>query len=346
VSAGTGTLRLDRLHPADVDWERLDAFADRNVFQTREWVSFVAATQGAEPVLAAVRDGETTVGYFTGLLLRRFGVRILGSPFPGWTTAYMGFNLDEGVPRRPAVEALVRFAFSTLGCVHLELRDRSLTLEDVDGLGFEYTAKTTFEVDLARDEEEIFAGMTSACRRCIRKAAKVGVTVEEAADPGFAQDYLAQLREVYAKQSLVPSYDEERVRELIRWLGPTGRVLLLRARNPDGESIATGIFPALNGTTYFWGGASRREHQILRPNEALMWHAMRYWRARGVTACDLGGGAEYKRKYGVSEVPVHFFRKSRYRAASHLRDAAKKAYRLRQSAAGRSRSLVEAGRGR
>ena len=60
--------------------------------------------------------------------------------------------------------------------------------------------KTIWEVDLRRPEEEIFGGMTSACRRCIRKAEKVGVTIEEADDLEFADDYYAQLRDVFAKQ--------------------------------------------------------------------------------------------------------------------------------------------------
>lgn len=339
------TLSLHTVPLDDVDWERLDAFADRNVFQTRDWLAFVAATQQASPLVAEVRDGSTTVGYFTGSVIRRFGVRILGSPFPGWTTWYMGFNLEEGVPRRAAVEALVPFAFSDLGCMHLELRDRALTLDDVDGLGFEYTPKTVFEVDLSRPEDEIFSGMTSACRRCIRKAAKVGVQIEEAHDDEFAKEYYEQLVDVYAKQALVPSYGEDRVRDLIRFLHPTGRLLLLRAQKADGQTIATGIFPAMNDAMYFWGGASWREHQIHRPNEALMWHAMRHWRERGVVACDLGGGAEYKKKYGVQESGVHFFRKSRYGVASRARNAAKAAFRLRQAVAGRSRSLVSAGGG-
>lgn len=42
-------LRLERLEHAQVDWHELDAFADRNVYQTRGWLSFIASTQQAEP---------------------------------------------------------------------------------------------------------------------------------------------------------------------------------------------------------------------------------------------------------------------------------------------------------
>jgi CelD/BcsL family acetyltransferase involved in cellulose biosynthesis len=357
-AARSQLLRLQRLDVSSVDWDELDTYADRNVFQTREWLSFVEKTQRAEPVIAEVTQAGETVGFFTGLVVRRYGVRILGSPLRGWTTGYQGFNLRPGVSRRDAVAALPQFAFRTLRCLHIELRDRNLSLDDMDGLGWESSVKTIWEVDLRRPEEEIFGGMTSACRRCIRKAEKVGVTIEEADDLEFADDYYAQLRDVFAKRALVPTYDKARVVELIRHVLPTGRLLLLRARDGDGLCIATGIFPALNGRTYFLGGASWRSHQNLRPNEALMWQAMRQWKARGVEWLDLGSathrakvpgpgpstGAEYKRKYGPHEVTVPFFWTSRFRALSSARNAASKAIKARQVARGRMTAVRSASR--
>src|SRR5947209_7170137 len=128
--------------------------------------------------------------------------------------------------------------------------------------------------------------MTSACRRNIRKAERNGVIVEEADGPDFADDYHAQLRDVFAKQGLVPTYGVDRVRALVTCVHPAGRVLLLRARNPAGRCIATGIFPAFNDTMFFWGGASWRAYQIERPNEVIQWYAMRYWKARGIGRYD------------------------------------------------------------
>ncbi|CAN5279788.1 hypothetical protein BH20ACT16_BH20ACT16_06870 [soil metagenome] len=236
----------------------------------------------------------------------------------------MGFNLDAGVSRREAVDALVRFAFGPLRCVHLELKDRRLQEEDAAGMGFESTPNVTFEVDLDGADDAIMSRMTSACRRAIRKAAKTGVVVEEVVGEAFADEYYDQLLDVFARQELRPSYGVERVRELIRCLEPTGRLLLLRARGPEGDPIATGIFPAMNATAYFWGGASRREHQIHRPNEAVFWYAMRHWRDHGVTTMDMGGGGDYKRKYGPRELNVPFLRTSRVRALGRMRDVAEK----------------------
>ncbi len=315
-------LTLERRELDSCDWERMDAFPDRVIFQTREWIEFVSRTQGAEPVVASLRDDGASVGFFTGLVFKRFGVRVLGSPFPGWTTATMGFNLEPGVSRRHAAQALVRFAFGQLGCLHTELTDRYLEAPEVDGLGFCCTPKVGLEVDLNGTEDEIFGRMTSACRRAIRRGAKVGVRVEEAAGEEFADEYYDQLVEVFARQGLEPSYDAQRVRALIACLHPTGRLLLLRALGPDGERIATGIFPAMNGTAYFWGGASRRQHQVHRPNEAIFWHAMRHWRSRGMTALDMGGGGDYKLRYAPREFTVASLYRSRLPGLRLLRDLA------------------------
>jgi CelD/BcsL family acetyltransferase involved in cellulose biosynthesis len=301
----------------------MDAFHDRVIFQTREWLEFVALAQGAEPVIAAVHDGDRTVGFFTGLVVQRYGVRILGSPFPGWTTSSMGFNLVEGVDRGAAARALVEFAFGPLRCLHLELKDRELTREHVAGLDFRSSPTVTFEVDLTGSHDAIFGRMTSACRRAIRKSEKDGVRIEEASGEDFADEYHEQLVEVFARQGLTPTYGPDRVRELIRNVHPTGRLLLLRAVAPTGERIATGLFPAYNGVAYFWGGASHRDFQILRPNEAVFWYAMRHWHDRGMRVFDLGGGGDYKRKYGPNELDVPFFRTSRFAGLERLRDVAR-----------------------
>jgi CelD/BcsL family acetyltransferase involved in cellulose biosynthesis len=300
---------LERIDPTSDTWARLDALPGRTLFETREWVRFVSSSHGAEPVVATVRRDGDVVGYFTGLLVSRLGLRILGSPLPGWNTPSMGFTVTGDVALPDAADALRRFAFSRLRCAHLELSDRGLREGDLSGWSPELGR--TFELSLGTDDE-IFSSFTSACRRAVRKAEKVGVVVEEAHEEGFAEEYYSQLVEVFARQGLAPTYGVDRVRDLIGCLGPTGRLLLLRAREPSGTSIATAIFPGFGGTAYFFGGASLRDQQILRPNEALFWYAMRWWRDRGATTFDFGGGGDYKRRYGGSEVWWPSFRLSRY----------------------------------
>jgi len=323
----------------DRSWRGVASHEDLTVFQTRAWISFVAATQQAVPVIVEIRDGDRTIGHFVGLVVERLGVRILGSPFPGWTTDYMGFILEPGSCRVSALCGLFEFAFARLGCAHVELMDRCLTVEDLGHVDVKYRLYEGFAVDLSLDETTLFANFTSACRRCIRKADKDGVQVEVAPVEGFAEDYFAQLTDVFAKQGLVPTYGVDRVRQLIGHLHPAGHLLLVRARDQSGRSIATGIFPFLHAVMYFWGGASWREFQILRPNQAVHWFAMRYAKAQGVHTYDLGGAGEYKRQYGGREIRIPWVRKSKYPWMESARTLAQEVFRVRQQMQGQWRQL-------
>jgi hypothetical protein len=317
-----------------LDWEQLDRFEDRTVFQSREWLLFIAESQNATPVLAELHDGNHVVGYFSGLTFKRFGIKILGSSFPGWTTPYIGFNLRPGVTRVATLATVEELAWD-LKCAHMEVSDPFFSFEDGRTLGFSSTSYPSYRTDLTKSEDELFGAMDSACRRCIRKAEKSGIKIEEAHDISFADEYYTQLNEVFAKQGLVPTYPIERVRSLIKHVEPTGRLLLLRARDPDGTCIATGIFPGYNKIAEFWGNASLRSGQIWRPNELIHWYAMRYWKKRGVAIYDWGGEGVYKEKYGCVPHKVPWFTKSRNRMLATLRNEAKKMFQYKQRIVGR-----------
>jgi hypothetical protein len=331
---------FERVDHRTDDWSTKIKFEAGTVYQTPAWLAFLSATQNGEPLVALLKEGGSGIGYFTGMIIRKAGLRILGSPFPGWTTDYMGLALSPRTDRRVALRALMNFAFQELRCVHLEVMDRNVALNDLDGLAVQHRVYRGFEIDLTRDENEIFAKMTSACRRCVRKAEKEGVCVEEAHDMGFADDYFAQLEDVFARQRLQPTYGIERVRQLIKHVHHTGQLLLLRARDRQGRCIATGIFPHLNGVLYFWGGASWGMHRLLRPNEAIQWEAMRMAKRKGLHTYDMGGGGEYKRKYGGYEIEVPWFRKSKYPWLRYMRELAEHSHKFRREWGGRVSSAL------
>ena len=315
--------RFERVKWNPTEWDQvLGDFPDRIVFQTSAWLGFVGETQDGEIVVAALREGSQTLGYFSGVMIRRFGCKILGSPFRGWSTPYLGFNLRPGVRRQAAASALPEFAFRQLGCVHFEITDSHTTELDLAGLGVVANQHATIEVDLTQSEEALFRNMTSACRRNIRHAERAGVRVEEASDEGFAEEYVSQYKDVLAKQGLVPHFGAERIRAMIRHVHPTGMLLLLRARNPEGECIATGIYPAANRTAFYNNGASWRQYQGLRPNELLHWHAMRHWKRRGMESYNMEGTMDFKLKFGGHQPQTAMFYQSRFRALTKLRSSA------------------------
>jgi hypothetical protein len=332
-------LDVKRLQSHEVPWDALDAFPDRVVFQTREWLAFIAESQRATPVVAELREGNAVAGYFSGLVVRKFGLPILGSSFPGWTTPYIGFNANPHYSRARMVESLAQWAFRDLRCLHVEISDRGFSDGDADSAHMNRSAYESYKSDLTRTEDELFGSMDSACRRCIRKAEKSGVTVEEAHDLAFADEYYEQLKDVFAKQGKVPTYGLDRVRILLKHMLPTGRLLAVRARNPEGKCIATGIYPGMNDIAFFWGNASWRAEQHWRPNEYLHWYALRYWKKRGVKLFDWGGGGTYKEKYGVQPHAVPWLYKSKYPMITTIRNEARAMFYRSQRLIGMIRGL-------
>src|SRR6185312_4180118 len=149
---------------------------------------------------ARLTDSGKTLGYFTGLTFSRLGVKVLGSSFPGWTTPYIGFNLMPGASRAEMLAPLTEWAFRELRCLHVEVSDCGFLPGDGDAAHLSRTAYETYQSDLTRSEDDLFKGMESACRRCVRKAEKSGVVIEHADDPAFADEYYEQLKDVFAKQ--------------------------------------------------------------------------------------------------------------------------------------------------
>ncbi len=310
-------------------WRELDAAPDRTLFQTRPWLDFVARTQKSEPVFGILTVGELRVACFTGFIVRKAGLKILGSPFRGWTTPYMGFNIVGDLSRAAAVAAVRDHAFNRLGCVHFELMDRSITRQEAEAAGFCFNVFPTYQVDLSRTENEILAAMSHGRRQAIRKVNKdKQLTVEEATDSSFCGEYYSQLQEVFAKQGFSPTYTLDRVKALVDCLLPSGHLLLLRARDRCGNCIATGIFPAFNGLMHAWGLASYPASYKLSPNESIQWHAMRYWKQRGVLRYDMGGGGSYKAQYGGERLEIPWISESKGHLIKLLRLAAYRAYKL------------------
>jgi len=327
-------LKFERVHLSLENWDStLQQFPERTIFQSAAWLSFVSETQSGEIVIAALREGNTVLGYFSGLMIRRFGLRILGSPFPGWTTGYMGLVLAPEVPRTDALEALQRFAFSDLRCVHLEVMDRNLGVSAV-GNRYPFLEYNSFEIDLSRDEDELFKGFSYDCRHCARKGMRLGIQIQQAGDAGFADDYYNQLIDVFAKRRLIPPYGKDRVSALIRHLQPTGNLLLLRALDADRHCVATLISVGMHNRAEVWSGASWRAYQHLRPNEVLVWETIRYWKSRSVQFLDMGGDGAYKRRYGGCRISVPWIRTSRSSLLPMLRTGAALAMKARQRCLG------------
>jgi hypothetical protein len=329
-------LLFERLDPAAVDWRQLDGLPDRTVFQTPAWLDFICASRGGELVIARITQNGSAVGWFSGVLIRKFGMKILGSPMAGWTSYVMGFNMLEPGLREQAAAGLRSFAFDDLGCMHFELADRELSAAQGQALGMKVTPWPSYEVNLERDDDSIFKSFSHACRKNLKRAWNNGLIVETVTDPAvFAAEMFEQMMEVFAKQGLAPNYDEAYYRSMFAAMQPSGLLLLQRVVSGEGQRLGTAVSMGGVGIRSFsWAATSWRASQPLRPNEILQWEAMRHWRERGAISYDLGGAGRdadtYKLKYSPQDISIARLRLSRYALLENLRELARRAIELKQ----------------
>ena len=313
-----------------VSWEEVESFGNTNIFQTKSWINFIAQTQNGEPIIIEIKDDGNLAGYFSGLIIKKLGFKILGSPLRGWTTSYMGFILKNKSSGIEILKDFVPFVFHKLKCIHFEIMDKNITIEGCKEHSLKYELFSSFEVDLSGSVEENFYKLSKNCRRDIRRAERNGVIVKTSNDKDFVLDYYDQLKDVFKKQSLNPTYSAKRIESLIQSFYSGDNLFLFKAFNDKHQCIATGIFPSYNGKMFFFGGASYRKFQNLLPNEALIWHAMKHGIENNIHTFDMGGGGHYKRKYGGKIITVPWIRTSQYEIFSELRDLAKKLYKIKQ----------------
>jgi len=300
-----------RINFSDVNWEEMQEMGNINVFQTKAWMDGVIHARHVEPVVIEIWKNDQLQGYFTGLLDKKLHLKILGSPFRGWNTYFMGFNLKTGISHKDVLRAFPLYAFKHLKCHYLEIIDPEIKAGDWDNRDYQAERLPWFAVDLNHAEHELFARLKGTCRTAIRKATKCGVMVEEATDLDFAEDYYEQYKDVLTRRGFVPAYKSDDVKSIIKNLMPTGDLLLLRAKNSDGKCIATQIFLSKNRTGVYWGGASWREYQSLRPSDLLMWSGMKILKARGVQEMHMGATVEdFKKKFGAYDDQIFRLKKA------------------------------------
>lgn len=298
---------IEQMGPDDWD-EVISEFDTKVLFHQSAWLKFLEETQGGKAIKFRILDNGSLEGYFVGLLIHKGPIKILGSPLRGWGTDYMGPIVNKGFNIEKFLEALDDMCRQRR--IHqVELCNPYLDPEIMYKKGYSVSKGITYIVPLSSNEDLMWKNLKKkSCQYAIKKAQKEGLIVEESNDSSFIDKYYRQLKEVFAKQQLVPTYTIERVRSLFTNLKPS-LLFMLQVKYSD-EIIATGIFPHDSRCVYFWGGASWIRYHKLCPNELLHWTVMTVSARFGIQQYDMCGSGSFKPKFGGQEVSVYRCTKS------------------------------------
>lgn len=308
----------------DINEEEYYGFEEKVLFTTKQWIRYIKTNQNATPVIIRITKENKFVGYFTCLLFKKFGIKIIGSPFNGWTTGYMGFDVVSKYSKVDIIKPLSEFLFKEYKCLYIQIADRFIQEDEVEKNGFEYVMSKSIELRIDKTDEGLFKVFKTDCRNYIRQFERRGAAIE-IAEPNeeFANQYYEQLKEVFAKQGLVPTYSIKKVTDLFNSMNAEN-LLCLRVKNPEGQCIATSIFVGYNERFYFWGAASFRKFQFYRPNEYMIWTAIKYFRDRGYKYFDMYGERPYKNKFGPESITYPCIMIAKFPMLIKLRELAKK----------------------
>jgi hypothetical protein len=289
--------------PGIAEWDAAIAgLSWRHFYHSGVWIEFICRTQRVTPWFYRIVDDARAIGYLPGFLMRKWTVPIYGSPFPGWTTPYLGPVVLPGVEVGELFRAIAgRLAQDRFW--HAELRHDELGGVPALDAGFIPLPGRTYIAEIAPDPEAILASYSKSARKAVHRAQRDGLTVEFTTDPSFIETYYEELREVFTKSRMNPTYPKERVEILWRLLMPTGRMLAARVVQ-DGKCIATRIDFCGERCMHSFGSASSLHDLKSFPNELARFHVMCEAATRGLRKYDMSGGGEYKAKFNAQIVDI------------------------------------------
>lgn len=324
----------------NINEDEFNDFDDKLIFQTKEWISFILKTQKAKPIILRITDEKGFIGYFTGFLFKKFGIKIIGSPFRGWTTLYMGINLrnESKYDKAEITKYIWKFLKKKFHCAYFEMIDPSITKDMAERQKLRFDYQGTYVKDLHGTEEELLSSFNKHCKKHIKSFEKKGVKVIFA-EPNkeFAKLYYSQLEKVFGYQKLTPSYDIKRVECLLEALKDKQMVICLKAISPEGECVGTTISFGYNGRCYTWGSTNIRGGTGYQQSEGLRWNVMKYWHNKGYYDYDFVGIRENKLHFNPTELQVPRIIFTSFIPLLWCRNLAQKLYWLINSIKGKSK---------
>lgn len=274
-------------------------YDDRMIFQTRQWIEFVSECKGTMPVVLRIMKNNKEIGFFTGMIFSVMGVRIMGSPFRGWTTLYMGFNLHAEEKRTDIIPELWEYVHRELKCFYMEIVDWNISVEEAQKAGLTFGIQETYVKEITDDLPKILKSFSSTCKNQIHRFEKNEAKLEVVEpDDAFAEEYYKELERVFGYQGLKPSYDLKRVKSLLSHVKEVSEDTLYTtiAYSPEGTPIGTLIGFGYGKTAYLWGLTIIREEQYYQ-SDALLWDSFKHWKELGYEHYDLVGVRPYKLKF-------------------------------------------------
>lgn len=307
---GTSLLQCERVDPfGDPSWDREVLGSEQHqVFHLSAWARVCVETYGHRPhYLRFQREGKP-VACLPLLEVASFatGLRAVSTPF-----ADLAGCLSLGAWRGEGLRQSLIERIRANGWRYLELRGSRGLETDPDAGG--YRSYLEHELDLTEDPETMMSRFEPSTRRAIRKAERSGLeTSVETSGQAVREFY--DLHQRTRRRHGLPPQPWRFFESISRFLIETGLGWVVLARRRS-RAIAGAVFLGSGRHAIYKFGASDPQSWDLRPNQAVMWTAIRSLVERGFRKLHFGrtapgdeGLARFKASWGAVARPLWYHR--------------------------------------
>lgn len=290
---------------ADPRWRQLAEAGD--VFHSPAWLRVLQETYGFEFKARIVEEesGQVRAGLVYATIDDFLGTRIISLPFTDFCDPLVESSADW--------TRLIEAPIATGHRIHLRCLHNQHPAADerfiITGQGRWHS------IDLLPDIDESWRRLHPTARRAVRKAQMAGVEISIAQDQAeliaFYQLHLRVRKHKYGLLVQPQRFFINLWEEFFR----SGLATLLLAR-VEGEIVAGVLFLRWGDTLYYKFNASSPDYLEVRPNDLILWEAIRHATGEGLRTIDLGhtdwdheGLVRYKEKYATTEEVIRYVRR-------------------------------------
>jgi serine/alanine adding enzyme len=279
-----------------------------NIFHTPEMFQVFSQVKGHHPTLWAVVNNDENIL----VLLLPVRITLLNGLFSHFTTRNVVYGSVLCLPRTESQEALAmllraykcQVQASPLFTELRNLSDLSNIQPILQDNGFVYESHLNFLIDLQRPTKEIWHSLHSNVRTNVRKAHRMGVTVEEITSPDKILAAYAVLAKGY-KRIRTPLAHPSLFETAFEILYPRRMIKFYKACLGN---ICIGIAIRLlyKDAIYAWYAGADRTYASYKANDLLNWHVLEWGSQNGFKYLDFGGAGKPNEDYGPRRFKAKF----------------------------------------
>jgi hypothetical protein len=298
-------MSFDIVNPLEIpEWDDLVlATGKASIFHSSAWARVLYESYGYRPVyFAAIEGGSLSfLMPFMEVNSRLTGKRGVSLPFT---------DFCDPISANGKIFGTARNAVTEYG------KDRGWKTAEWRGGAFGEASPCasylSHVLELGKSEEQVFSGFKSSTRRNINKAGKEGVRIEMGSSLKSMESYYRLHCGTRRDHGLPPQPFSffRKIHDLViaKGFGFTALAFL------SDVCVAGGVYFHFGETAIYKFGASNRNYQHLRPNNLVMWEAIRECMRGGCrhfsfgrTEPDNEGLLQFKRGWGTTENELHYY---------------------------------------